>query len=91
MALAIYFAPASMTAQQYDDCIKRLEKAGAGKPAGRLYHACFGTGSKIQVFDVWDSQASFDSFGQVLMPILQQIGVDPGQPHIAPIHNILKA
>jgi hypothetical protein len=91
MALALYFAPASMTAEQYDDCMKRLDKAGAGKPAGRLYHACFGTGSTIQVFDIWDSQASFDAFGKVLMPILQQMGVDPGQPQIATVHNIVKA
>ena len=90
MALGIFFAPASMTTQQYDDCIKRLEKAGAGKPAGRLYHSCFGTGNKVQVFDVWESQAAFDSFGRTLMPILQQIGVDPGQPQVAPIHNIIK-
>jgi len=90
MALGILFAPASLTAQQYDDCIDRLEKAGAGKPMGRHYHSCFGTGNKLQVFDVWESQAAFDSFGRVLMPILQQIGVDPGQPQIAPIHNIIK-
>ena len=90
MALGIFFAPASMTAQQYDDCIRRLDKAGAGKPPGRLYHSCFGTGDKLQVFDVWDSQAAFDRFGQTLMPILQQIGVDPGKPQIAPIHNTIK-
>lgn len=90
MALGFFFAPASMTAQQYDDCIRRLEKAGAGKPAGRLYHSCFGTGNKLQVFDVWESQTAFDRFGQTLMPILQQIGIDPGQPQVAPIHNIIK-
>jgi hypothetical protein len=24
------------------------------------------------------------------MPILKEIGVDPGQPHIMPIHNVIK-
>jgi hypothetical protein len=90
VALGFFFAPASFTAQQYDECIRQLEKAGAGKPAGRLYHACFGAGSKLQVFDVWESQATFDHFGQTLMPILQKLGVDPGQPQVAPIHNIIK-
>lgn len=90
MAIGVFFAPASMSAQQYDDAIQRLDKAGAGKPAGRQYHSCFGTGTKLQVFDVWESQAAFDTFGQTLMPILQQIGLDPGQPQIAPIHNIIK-
>jgi hypothetical protein len=91
VALGFFFAPASMTAQQYDECIKRLEKVGAGRPAGRLYHSCFGSGGKLQVFDVWESQAAFDRFGQTLMPILHQLGVDPGQPQVAPIHNIIKS
>ena len=72
MALGIYFSPKSMNAQQYDTCIRKLEAAGAGKPVGRLYHACFGTGDKLAVFDVWDSQQSFDRFGQTLMPILKE-------------------
>jgi hypothetical protein len=90
MAIGMYFSPALMNAQQYDACISKLDSAGAGKPAGRLYHACFGTGDKLAVFDVWDSQESFDRFGQVLMPILKEIGLDPGQPQVMPIHNVIK-
>lgn len=89
MALGFFFAPASFTAQQYDTVTSQLEKAGFGKPAGRLYHTCFGSGNKMQVFDVWESQAAFDRFGQTLMPILQKAGVDPGQPQVAPIHNVI--
>ena len=76
-----------MTAEKYDECIKRLNKAGARHPAGRTYHASFGTRDKLSVFDVWTSQAAFDKFGETLMPILQQIGVDPGQPSVMEIHN----
>jgi hypothetical protein len=90
MALGFYFSPNSMNAQQYDTCIRKLEAAGAGKPAGRSYHACFGTADKLAVFDVWDSQESFDRFGQTLMPIMKEIGVDPGQPQVMPIHNVIK-
>jgi hypothetical protein len=78
-----------MSAAQYDDVIKRLDAAGAGKPAGRLYHACFGSGDKLQVFDVWESQQAFDKFGERLMPILQQVGLDPGQPMIEHVHNLI--
>jgi len=88
MALAFYFSPTPvMTAQQYDECIKRLQKAGAGHPRGRVYHACFGTSESVAVFDVWTSQAAFEKFGQTLMPILHQLGVDPGQPRVMEIHN----
>jgi hypothetical protein len=75
MALAFYFAPKpSMSAQQYNECIKQLRKAGAGHPRGRLYHACFGSPENLTVFDVWTSQAAFGAFGQTLMPIMQAIG-----------------
>jgi len=87
MALGIYFSPASMSASQYDEVIRRLDAAGAGKPAGRRNHFCFGPAEKLEVFDIWDSQEAFEAFGAVLMPILAELGVDPGQPYIQPIHN----
>ena len=89
MAIGIYFNPASMNASQYDDIIKRLEQAGAGKPSGRLHHVCFGSGDKLQVFDLWESQEAFDKFGETLVPILQQVGLDTGEPMVEPVHNII--
>lgn len=90
MALAFYFAPRTpMSARQYDECVKRLRKAGAGHPPGRVYHACFGSPENLAVFDVWTSQAAFEAFGQTLMPIMQQLGADPGQPSVMPLHNVI--
>ena len=89
MALGMYFSPAAMSARQYDECIKKLEAAGVGQPKGRLYHAAFGTSDKLAVFDVWTSQAAFDKFGKTLMPILQQLGIDPGQPAVMPVHKVI--
>jgi len=88
MAYAIQFTP-KMTAVQYDECMNQLSAAGAGAPAGRLYHACYGAGDRLRVFDVWDSPESFDRFGQTLMPILQRIGIDAGVPEIVKAHNIV--
>ena len=90
MPLGFYFSPNSMNAQQYDTCIRKLESAGAGKPAGRLYHACFGTGDKLAVFDVWDSQQSFDKFGETLIPVMQELGIDIPAPHVMPVHNVIQ-
>ena len=90
MPLAFYFSPTTvMSADQYDECIKRLKKAGAGHPRGRVYHASFKSGDGINVFDVWTSQAAFDAFGQTLMPILQGLGLDPGQPRVMELHNVI--
>ncbi|HYU24010.1 MAG TPA: hypothetical protein VEO74_02320 [Thermoanaerobaculia bacterium] len=79
-----------MTAEQYDECMKRLNAAGAGAPAGRLYHACYGSGDRLRVFDVWESKESFDNFGPTLMPILQEIGIDAGVPEIVEVRNIVR-
>jgi hypothetical protein len=90
MALGMYFTPASFTPARYDDTIKRLEAAGAGAPAGRLFHFAIEADGLIQVFDVWDSQESFEAFGATLVPIMTELGVDPGEPQVSPIHNIIK-
>ena len=89
MALGLYFSPSSFTKEKYDEGIKRLEAAGAGAPAGRTYHFALEADGLIQVFDVWDSQESFEAFGATLVPIMNELGADPGQPQISPIHNII--
>ena len=88
MAIAIYFHPQSMSAAQYDETIKRLEAAGAGKPPGRVHHSCFGPPDHLMVYDVWDSEESFGAFGEILRPILAEAGIDIGEPSVMPIHRL---
>jgi hypothetical protein len=90
MALGMYFTPSSFTPALYDDAIKRLDAAGAGAPAGRLYHVAMESDGLIQVFDVWDSEESFQAFGATLVPIMTELGADPGEPQVSPVYNIIK-
>jgi hypothetical protein len=90
MAFSFHFRSTSFTPAQYDDAIGRLAAAGAGAPAGRLYHVALEADGEIHVFDVWDSQESFAAFGETLLPIMGDIGADPGQPQVYPVHNIIK-
>jgi hypothetical protein len=90
MALGFYFTPSSFTPSTYDDVLNRLEAAGAGAPPGRLYHVALETGGQIQVFDVWDSQESFEAFGATLVPIMAELGADPGDPQVSAVHNIIE-
>jgi hypothetical protein len=41
------------------------------------------------VFDVWGSQEQFEAFGATLVPIMTELGAEPGQPQISPVHNII--
>jgi hypothetical protein len=89
MALGFYFTPAAFTPEKYDETLAQLEAAGAGTPPGRLYHVAMETDGLVQVFDVWESQESFEAFGSTLMPIMSAAEVDPGQPQVAPVRNII--
>jgi hypothetical protein len=89
MALGFYFTPSGFTPAKYDEVNVLLEAAGAGAPAGRLYHAALESDGLVQVFDVWESQEAFEAFGATLLPIMGNLGVDPGQPMVAPVRNII--
>ena len=93
MSFVFTFTPtgAGMDASQYDECIKRLEAAGVGNPTGRLYHACYGDPKNLNVVDVWDSVENFQKFGQTLMPILNELGINTGEPTVHPVHNVIEA
>jgi hypothetical protein len=90
MAIAIYFHPEAMSAAQYDEIIRKLQAAGQGNPKGRSHHSTFGPDDHLMVYDVWDSQEDLDAFGETLMPILAELGVDAGQPDVMPVHNIIQ-
>ena len=89
MPFVVRFVPKSMSARQYDEIIRRLDAAGAGAPKGRLYHVAFGPADALRVSDIWETREEFDHFGATLMPILQEVGVDPGTPDWIEVYNII--
>jgi hypothetical protein len=88
MAIAVYFHPKGMTLEQFQESHRRLAEAGAGEPSGRLHHSCFGEDGDLMVYDIWESPASFEAFGAALMPIIEDIGIDVGEPTVMPIHRL---
>jgi hypothetical protein len=90
VAIGLYFTPSGFTKDKYDEAIRKLEETGAGTPAGRTYHVALESDGAIQVFDIWESQDAFEAFGQTLVPILSELGVDTGQPMAAEVHNVIQ-
>ena len=91
MAMLLEFTPKAFTTEKYDTTLRQLEAAGQGAPAGRLSHVAYGDPRALQVTDVWESQEAFEAFGRTLIPIMQGVGVDPGQPKVTPLHNVIVA
>jgi len=89
MSYVVRFTPKGMSASKYDEIIRRLEAAGAGAPKGRLVHVAFGDPGELRVSDIWDTKENFEAFGATLIPILQDAGVDPGEPDWIEVHNII--
>ncbi|MGA2006323.1 MAG: hypothetical protein ABSH27_02025 [Solirubrobacteraceae bacterium] len=90
MALGFYFRPAGFTPEIYADTLSQLDAAGAGAPDGRTLHVALDVGGAIHVFDIWESQEQFDAFGSTLVPIMTAAGVDPGEPMVANVHNVIE-
>jgi hypothetical protein len=90
MSIVVRFTPASVSSQQYDETISKLEQQGDWPPDGLDYHVCFGPDDSIRVSEIWDSQEQFEAFGERLMPVLADAGIEPGEPEVTEVHNIIK-
>jgi hypothetical protein len=91
MSLVVRFHPNSMTTAMYEEAVRRVEEAGAFPPDGMDYHVCFGPEGDLRVSEIWDSQEQFEAFGERLMPILADVGIQfSGGPEILEIHNTVK-
>ena len=44
---------------------------------------------KLRVSEIWESQEKFAAFGERLMPILAEVGIDPGMPEVLEVHNTI--
>jgi len=89
VSVLIRFAPQSLTAEQYDSAVHRLTRMRL--PADGLdYEICFGSGDKMKVSQVWDTQEATRPFGARLMPILAELGIDPGEPEVVGVHSTIR-
>jgi hypothetical protein len=89
MTMLVRFAPEAATVAQYDETIKRLSESGEFPPDGCEYHVAYFLDGDLRVSEIWESQEKFDAFGERLMPILADVGINPGVPEILEVHNTI--
>ena len=91
MSIVVRFSPTNLTTENYDESVRRLEEAGAWPPDGLEYHVFFGSEGNLRVSEIWDSREQLEAFGERLMPILADVGIEfAGDPEIFEVHNIIK-
>jgi hypothetical protein len=92
MSIVVRFTGApTVTKEKYDECVSRLESEGDFPPDGLEYHVAFGSEGNFRVSEIWDSQEKFEAFGQRLMPILGELGIElAGDPEVFEVHNTIK-
>ena len=88
MAIMAVFHAQGMSADQYDEAIRKLEEAGEGAPEGRRFHVAAVTSGETFSVDVWESEEALGRFGAVLAPIVAGLGLTPPQPEVYPVHDI---
>lgn len=83
------------TQTQYEEVIARLSD-GRGfnslddwPVTGILSHVAGPTDNGWRVVDVWESEEAFRRFGDVIGPVLQQVGF-PGEPRLFPVHHLVR-
>jgi hypothetical protein len=91
MSIVIRAKPSNLTAAKYDESHPKVQEAGF-PPEGLEYHVCFGTDSEhLTVSEIWDSREQFEAWGEKLMPILAEFGIEfTGEPDVFEVHNVVK-
>jgi hypothetical protein len=92
MSIVVRFHPTNVDREKYDASLRHLEEAGLWPdPPGLELHVAFGAEDDLRVSEIWASKEQFQAFGEGLMPILTEIGVQfSGEPEVFEVHNLVK-
>ena len=90
MSLIVRFHPTGMTRQQYDEAERRMREAGVWPPDGLDYHVCFGQDGDLRVSEIWDSEEQLGAFAERMIAFLSEVGIEPGEPEIFEVQNIVR-
>ena len=92
MSIVVRFHPTNVDREKYESSIRLLEEAGLWPdPDGLELHVAFGAEDDLRVSEIWASKEHFQSFGERLMPILSDIGIQfSGEPEVFEVLNLVK-
>jgi hypothetical protein len=97
MSVVLIHQGPTLTRESYEEIVRKL-MGGKTRPEsvsdwpveGLLVHAAGQSPDGFRVVDVWQSEEACNRFGELLAPILQELGVDD-QPQIYEAHAFVSA
>jgi hypothetical protein len=97
MSVVLIHQGASLTEKSYEEVVRKMTGGDAGLKSpsdwpveGLLMHVAGQSPQGFRVVDVWESREACDQFGEVLAPILQEVGID-AQPEVYDAHTFVSA
>jgi hypothetical protein len=97
MPVVAVFQVPGLTEEKYEQSVRgvtggkdRVESPSDWPVEGLLAHIAGQGESGFRVVDVWESEEAFARFGETLMPILQDLGIE-GEPEVYPTHTFVSA
>jgi hypothetical protein len=97
MAVVLVHQGPGLTQESYEEAVRRLtggkprlESPGDWPVGGLLVHSAGEAEGGFRVVDVWESEEAVRRFGETLMPILKEIGVE-AEPEMYPAHTFISA
>src|SRR5206468_1917363 len=97
MPVVAVFQSPSFTRERYEESVvkvsggkSRVDSRADWPVEGLLAHIAGEGPDGFRVVDVWASEEAFQQFGETLIPILSELGVD-GEPEVYPTHTFVSA
>ena len=95
MAVVLVHQGPTVTQETYEEVVRkltdgksRMESPSDWPVAGLLVHAAGQGETGFRVVDVWESEESCNQFGEILAPLLQEVGIDE-QPELYQAHTLV--
>ena len=85
-----------LTKESYEETVQRITGGkGLTSPAdwpveGLLMHAAGEAPGGFRVVDVWKSEEAAGQFGEQLIPVLREVGIE-AEPELYPAHTFISA
>ena len=92
MSIVVRFHPANVTKEMYDESLRAWNRPGSGPIRPDLKSTfSFESEGNLHASEIWSSREEFEAFGEKLMPILSDIGVEfSAEPEIFEVQHLVK-